>query len=90
VPDVVLEAVQNMPDHPEAYDERLRLRHRKRKFESIDDEVEGSNVIALSEAAGKSVAELRMPGTQARDSSHEGPQVKLRLCKWFEKTHEER
>ena len=89
VPDVVLEAVQNMPDQPEAYDEQLRLSHRKRKFESIDDEVEGSNVIALSEAAGKSVAELRMPGTQARDSSHEGPQVKLRLCKWSEKTHEE-
>ena len=24
-----------------------------------------------------------------RDSSHEGPQVRLKLCKWFKKTHEE-
>ena len=89
-PDVVLEAVQNMPDQPEAYDEQLRLRHRKRKFDSlIDAEVEGPHALALSEEAGKSVAQLRMPGIQARDSSHEGPQVKLRLCKWFEKSHED-
>ena len=32
-PDEVLEALQSIPDQPEAYDERLRVRHRKRKHQ---------------------------------------------------------
>ena len=87
-PDAVLEALQSMPDQHEAYDERLRMRHRKRKCESTLDEEVGSHVKALLLAADTSLAELRMPGCQARDSTHEGPQVRLRLCKWMHKTHE--
>ena len=88
-PDAIVEALQDMPDQPEAYDEHLRVRHRKRKAESMEGgEVPGSSCLALVEAAGVSVAELRMPGNIERSSKHEGPQVKLRLCKWFEKTLE--
>ena len=82
VQDAVVEAMQCMPDQPEAYDEHLRVRHRKRKY----DEETGSHVEALSKAVGKDAAGMRMPGgTRGRDSTHEGPQVKLRLCNWVEK-----
>ena len=88
-PDAVVEAISSMPDQPEAYDERLRLRHRKRKAECLQgDEVLGSHVTALVEASGQSVAELRMPGSNERDGRHEGPQVKLKLRTWLRKTHE--
>ena len=80
-PDEVLEALQSQP---EAYDEHLRLRNRKRKVGCI----EGPASTALIEAAGKTLGEMRMPGAM-RDCTREGPQVKLRLCKWFEKTHED-
>ena len=87
--DAVVEALQSIPDQHEAYDERLRLRHRKRKFASTLDEPLGSHLQALTDMAETSGAELRMPGSQARDSSHEGPQVRLRLCNWVQKTHED-
>ena len=80
-PDEVLETLQSMPDAHEAYDEQLRS-HRKRKAES-------QAVMALEEAVEKSQAQLRMPGASERDSAHEGPQVKLRLCRWFDKTLED-
>ena len=76
--DEVLKALQSMPDGHEAYDEQLR-RRRKRK-------AEGQAVTALEEAAGKTFAEMRMPGSFQRNHQHEGPQVKLQLCIWFEKT----
>ena len=85
-PDAVLEALQSsMPDQLEAYDERLRLRHRKRKFESLLDEEVRSHTDALLKAEGAPLSELRMPGSRARDSTREGPQVRLRLCKWIQK-----
>ena len=72
-PDAIVEALQDMPDQPEAYDEHLRVRHRKRKAESMEGgEVPGSCSLALVEAAGVSVAELRMPGNIERSSKHEG------------------
>ena len=80
-----------IPDQPLAYDERmsaLGTQRRKRKFVSIDGENRGLEVTALAEAAGMSAAELRMPGAAQRDSRHEGPQVRLRLCTWIEKTYE--
>ena len=89
-PDPVVAALQSMPDQPEAYDERLRVRHRKRKAESMEGgEVPGSRALSLFQASGKPLSELRMPGGIERSSKHEGPQVKLRLCKWFEKRLEE-
>ena len=87
-PDAALEALQSMPDQPEAYDERLRLRHRKRKFESLLDEEVRSHTDALLKAEGAPLSELRMPGSRARDSTREGPQVRLRLCKWIQKRHQ--
>ena len=86
-PDVPLAALQHMPGDPEAYDEHLRVRHRKRKFDSTEDEASRSHLAALSEASGKPLSELRMPGVCIRDSTREGPQVRLRLCAWFEKNH---
>ena len=53
----------------------------------MQSEVDGRSTTVLAEAAGKTVAQLMMPGSQERDSAREGPQVKLRLCKWFEKNH---
>ena len=35
-PDEVLEALQSMPDDHQEYDERLRLRHRKRKADALE------------------------------------------------------
>ena len=35
-PDALVEALRSMPDHQEAYDERLRLRHRKRKADALE------------------------------------------------------
>ena len=89
-PDELAEALREIPDQPEAYDEHLRMRHRKRKFEdTIQDEVvEQPMMTALVEASGQTVAQLKMPGDVRRDSVHEGPQMKLRLCKWARKTHE--
>ena len=78
MPDEWVEALQSVPDQPEAYDEHLSVRRRKRMPS-----------VALEEAAGKPVAHLRMPGSSERDSKHEGPQVRLRLCNWFEKTLED-
>ena len=80
-PDEVLEALQSMPDDHQAYDEeRLRLRHRKRKADAIAaGEDPGSCSQALAEACEKPLAALRMPGGIERSSRHEGPQVKLRL-----------
>ena len=86
-PDELVEALQSVPEQPEAYDERLRVRHRKRKADCLGSDVDGRSTTVLAEAAGKTVAELRMPGSQQRDSTHWGPQVRLRLCQWFEKTH---
>ena len=84
VQDAVVEAMQSMPDQFEAYDAHLRVRHRKRKY----DEEAGSHVEVLSKAFGKDADGMRIPGgTRGRDSRHEGPQVKLRLCNWVEKTH---
>ena len=89
-PDAVVEALQSMPDQPEAYDERIRMRDRKRRADTMEaGEAPGSAAIALVEAAGMPISELRMPGSIERSSKHEGPQVKLRLCKWFEQTLEQ-
>ena len=87
-PDEVLEALQSMPDDHQAYDERLRLRHRKRKAGSMEGGPRSCSQ-ALVEASEKPLSALRMPGGEERSSRHEGPQVKLRLCQWFEKTLEE-
>ena len=80
-PDEALEKVESSLGHVDAYDELTRS-GRKRK-------AEGGAVTALEEACEKSLAQLRMPGASERDSAHEGPQVKLRLCAWFEKTLED-
>ena len=64
-PDAVLEAVRNMPDQPEAYDEHLGVRHRKRLRE---EEVEAP-LKALLEASGETVGGLRMPGAELRDNT---------------------
>ena len=45
--DVVAEALQDNPGHREAYDERLRVRHRKRKW------ISQGAAAALVEAAGR-------------------------------------
>ena len=87
--DVVAEALYQMPDQHEAYDEQLRLGRRKRKFAVTEGEQVGENTAALREASGKRLSDLRMPGCTERDSTHEGPQVKLRLCKWLRKTYQE-
>ena len=89
-PDELVEALRAIPDQPEAYDEHLRVKHRKRKLEdTIQDEVvEQPMTTALVEASGQTLTELRMPGCGGRDSVHEGPQIRLRLCKWARKTHE--
>ena len=70
-PDVVVEALQSMPDQPEAYDERLGQRSRKRKYHTTEDEVFQAHLAALSEASGKLISELRMPACGVRNSSHE-------------------
>ena len=86
----MVEALQSMPDHPDAYDERIRLRHRNRKTVRMDGcEVPGSCGLALVEASGKTWSEVKMPGYIERSSQHGGPQVRLRLCKWFEEMLEE-
>ena len=82
----MVEVLQSVPDQPEAFDEQLRVRHRKRRVDCLQSEVDGPFTIVLAEAAGKTVAQLSMPGSQVRDGTHEDPQAKLRLCKWFEKT----
>ena len=41
----------------------------------------------LGGLVGKTPAELRIPGSRARRSG-EGPQLKLRLCKWLDKMNE--
>ena len=89
--DAALEALQRMQDDPQSYDEHLRVRHRKRKAEGpqrMQDEAAGSSITALEEAFGKPLGEMRMPGNHERNTMHEGPQVKLQLCQWFEKTLE--
>ena len=81
--DAVLEALQSMPDQPEAYDEHLRVSHRKRKAEGpqrMQDEASGSSLTALEEAVGKPLGEMRMPASGERNAMHEGPQVRLQLC----------
>ena len=89
-PDEVLEALRSMPDNPEDYDERLRVRHRKRKADTMEaGEAPGSSSQALVEAFEKPLSALKMPGCEERSSKHEGPQVKLMLCKWFAKKLEE-
>ena len=87
-PDVVLQALESMPDQHEAFDEHLRMRHRKRKADTMLGQDAGPLGEALVEATGSSLGELRIPGSELRSSKHEGPQVKLRLCKWFRKKHE--
>ena len=85
-PDAVLAALESMPDHHEAFDERLRVRYRKRKADCMGGgEVPGSCAQALVEASEKQLSQLQMPGNILRSNIHEGPQVKLRLCNWFEK-----
>ena len=77
-PDEVLEKLHSMPH---AYDEQLRIgRKRKAADAAVRD---------LEEAAGKSLADLRMPCSFERSSAREGPQVKLQLCAWFDKTLED-
>ena len=68
-PDAMVEALQSMVEQPEEYDERLRLRHRKRKAGMMGtSEASGSCARALAEAIEKPVSEsrvlsgLRMPG----------------------------
>ena len=74
-PDDVLE---NMQSIPHAYDEQLRIsRKRKAADAPVGD---------LEQVAGKSLALLRMPCSQERSGAREGPQVKLQLCAWFDKT----
>jgi len=80
--DVVLQALQQQGDQLEAYDRHMVVRWQKRKLRGSDA------LQALSEAAGKPLSELRIPGTVERSSRHEGPQVRLALCEWMEKTHE--
>ncbi len=80
--DEVLKALAQQGDQPEAYDERMVLRVKKESLSS------SSKLDALSEAAGKTVAEMRMPGSSERRNQHEGPQVRLALCEWMEKSHE--
>ena len=61
-PDAMVEALQSMVDQPEEYDERLRLRHRKRKVGMMGtSEASGSCARALVEAIEKPVflAEVR-------------------------------
>ena len=88
--DAVVAALQSRPYQPEALDEHLRVRHRKRKADCMErGEVLGSCALALVEASEKKMSELKMPGNIERSNKHEGPQVKLRLCKWFEKKLEE-
>ena len=93
-PDAALEALKSLPDQPEAYEERLRVRARKRKLEAGGElnhsmRVAGKHVKALSEASGEPISSMRIPGgTRERDSLQEGPQVRLRLCKWMHKRHE--
>ena len=63
-PDPVVAALQSRPDHPEAYDERLRVRHRKRNHDIIEaGEVPGSCAQSLVQASGKPLSELRLPGS---------------------------
>ena len=88
-PDALLEALLSLPGQPEAYDEHLRVRQYKRKADCMVDESIGKCTAALVDVSGKSIGDLRMPGSIARDSSHEGPQVKLKLCKWVAKTLED-
>ena len=85
-PDPLLEALLlSMPGETEAYDERLRVSRHKRKAE----EAPGSCSRALLEVSGNAWADLRMPGSIERSCKQEGPQVSLRLCKWFEEKLEE-
>ena len=78
-PDVVLSTLQ---DQPEAYAESS-IRGRKKKLHRLQNGV--SN---WCESLGKAVGDLRMPGFASREGMHEGPQVKLRLCRWMENYHE--
>ena len=52
-PDAVIEALQNIPDDHQAYDARLRLRHRKRKFEDTVEQPEGANAQQLCQMTEK-------------------------------------
>ena len=90
------------PRQDEAQDEALdvalaAVRHRALQNESCDPallqlspmrspgKVRNASVL-LAEAAGKtSIAEMRMPGAMPK-RRNEGPQVKLLLCGWIEKT----
>ena len=81
--DAVVQALRAAPDQHEAFDEHLRVRHRKRKVEGpqrMQDEASGSSLTALEEAVGKSLGEMRMPASGERNAMHEGPQVRLQLC----------
>ena len=73
-PDVLVEALREIPAQAEAYDERLHQWRRKRKLgESFDESLQDDVATALVEAAGaSSVAELRIPGARRRDSAREG------------------
>jgi len=85
-PDVVLVAVGNQASQPEAYDADLILAPQKRRrWRNAASE----QTVALCEAVGKSMAELRMPGSSQRSNQHEGPQRKLALCIWMQKIHED-
>ena len=44
---------------------------------------------ALLEVSGNTWGDLRMPGRIERSNKQEGPQVRLRLCKWVEEKLEE-
>ena len=83
-PDVVLVAVEKQANQLEAYDTDLTVAPQKCKQWRRDGSHE-----ALCEALGKSMAELRMPGTSQRNNKQEGPQKKLALCIWMQRTHED-
>ena len=83
-PDVVLVAVGNQAQQPEAYDADLALASQKcRRWRSAACQQ------AMCEVVGKSMAELRMPGSSQRSNKHEGPHRKLALCTWMQKIHED-
>jgi hypothetical protein len=83
-PDVVLVAVENQAKQPEAYDVDLAVMPQKCRRWS-----RAASLQAICEAAGKSLAALRMPGCSQRNNKHDGPQRKLALCIWMQKTHED-
>ena len=75
--DLVLEAVAQNAQSEVVDSEMMPLAPMRKKASLAE---------RLAEAVGKaSSCELRIPGAASK-RRHEGPQVKLRLCEWYEDT----